>query len=341
MTIRPHPARLLKLAAQGPFDYPTSLVGKTSDGLTSVYYDPSLGQPGLDLAEVLVAAGAKINSDCAAFFGIPCQPVNLIIANLGGNGSGLGGAYHYSCLFSTGGDLYVDAANGNPEMDIGLYVAELVEAFMGAAARGWNCGGSGGESLSRVLAEIESGGPNGAMAPYVSAPSWDSANRPNWIDSDQGSDQDYPSIGCGLVYLSWMLSLGFTPAQITQAGEPSGTLASNYTALTGKTTAWADMTAALVGVKIADDDPFGGIAAGGSQPAPTPPPVPPTPPSPPPPVPPSPPPPVPPAPPPPSPPAPPAPPTPPTPPAPTPAGWTKGTVIDALTALVNVSTLPD
>jgi hypothetical protein len=79
---------------------------------------------------------------------------------------------------------------------------------------------------------------------------------PNWIDHTQGTDTDYPSIGCGMVYLSWMISLGYTLAQITQAG--GRTLDENYRALTGKSTAWADMMAAVAGISITDDDPFGG-----------------------------------------------------------------------------------
>ena len=185
-------------------------------------------------------------------------------------------------------------------MDIGLYIAELTECFMGAAARGWNCGGSGGEALSRFFAEAVSGGANGAMAGYASAPAWDQAGRPNWIDTDQGTDQDYPSIGCGMVYLSWMSGeRGFPTDAITQAG--GATLAENYKTLTGKDTAWADFSAAVAGVAITNDDPFGS-----AQPAPQPQPEP----------------------------------TPQPQPAPNPAGWSKADVIGALTALVNASSLP-
>jgi hypothetical protein len=45
----------------------------------------------------------------------------------------------------------------------------------------------------------------------------------------------------------WMTALGYTPAQIVQAGEPDGTLASNYQALTGKpkTQAFTDFKTAV------------------------------------------------------------------------------------------------
>lgn len=351
MILSAHPARLLKRAGQ-QFDYPTTLVGKSANGLIAVYVDPSLGTQGATLASALLGAAPKAFADCAGFFGMAGSPVNLIVAPLSGQNNGSGGAYHYGCDFATGGDLYVDASFGNLAEDVGLFVAELTECFMGAAGKGWNCGGSGGESLSRALAEIESGGPSGALAAYASAPAWDQAGRPDWIDKDQGTDQDYPSIGCGMVYISWMMAQGFTAAQITQAGEPGGTLAGNYKALTGKTTALADFMkgVAALGKPITSDDPFGGIAGGGTGTPPVPqPPQPPQPPPPPP---------VPPAPPtpPPPPPVPPAPPPVPPPPVETKTqaiaaltAWVanvpalhqyKAPALAALTALIKASTLP-
>src|ERR1700675_967890 len=170
----PHPRRLLKPTAHvGQFDYPTVEQGVSLDGFTTVYIDPSLGQPGADLAAALLADAPTLNADCSAWFGIPMQKVNLIIAPLSGGNQGDGGAYHYGCDFAVGGDLYIDAAFANAPMDIGLYIAELTECFMGAAGKGWNCGGSGGEALSRFLAEAESGGANGALAGYSTGPSWD------------------------------------------------------------------------------------------------------------------------------------------------------------------------
>ena len=317
MTIRSHPARLLKTATAGPFDYPVSEVGKTTDGLVTVWVDTSLPANAKIVAAALLGEAPNLVKQCEAWFGIPCQPVNLIVAPLSGSNDGTGGAYHYGCDFATGGDLYVDyaAQHDGVTMDAGLFIAELTECFMGTQGKGWNCGGSGGEALSRLCAELVSGGPAGALGAFASAPSWEQAGKPNWIDADQGSDQDYPSIGCGMVYLSWLMSMGYSAAQITQAGEPAGTLASNYTALTGKTTAWADFMAGVsaLGKPITNDDPFGGIAAnpGGTGNPPSPPPTP-TPPSPPPPS-----------------------------PPPPPAGVTKAQAIAALTALVNASTLPD
>ncbi len=244
-------------APAGPFDFPTQLVGATADSMVTVFYDPALGPPGLKNATDLLAAAQAIYAENVAWFGIRGQPINVIIAALDGSTEGSSGAYHMGCDFAVGGNLYLDADFADSAVVIGLFEAELSECFMGAAGRGFNCGGSGGEALSRFLAEAVSGGANGALAPYTTAPDWDRAGRPNWIDTDQGSDQDPVSTGCGLGYLSWVKSLGHTTAQICQAG--GATLAENYQALTGKATAWVDFSAALLGlVTIANDDPFAG-----------------------------------------------------------------------------------
>ena len=76
----------------------------------------------------------------------------------------------------------------------------------------------------------------------------DRAGRPNWIDATESTDQDALSTGGGIVYLYWMMSKGHTAAQITQAGCPDGSLASNYTALNGGTNAWWDFSAAVAGL---------------------------------------------------------------------------------------------
>jgi hypothetical protein len=251
-------ARRLAAAAAGGFDFPTTLVGVTPDNLMTVYYDPSLGQPGADLAQQVLAQGQQAYGDCQAFFGVAGQPVNVIIAALNDLTDGTAGAYHYGCSFNPGGDLYCDAAFGNPQMEIGLVVAELTESFMGAQGKGWDCGGSNGEALSRVLAELLSGGPDGSLAGYATGPAWDQSGQPNWIDATESTDQDSVSTGCGVVYLYWMLSRGFTPAQVTQAGCPDGTLASNYFALTNTATAWDDFSAAVAALpgSLVSDNPW-------------------------------------------------------------------------------------
>jgi hypothetical protein len=253
-------AKRLAAPAAGAFDFPTTRAGVTADNVMVVYYDPSLGQPGADLAQQVLASGSQTYAACQAFFGVPGQPVNVIIAALNNATDGSAGAYHYGCSFDGGGDLYCDAAFGNPQMEIGLVVAELTESFMGTQLKGWDCGGSNGEALSRVLAELLSGGPDGSLVAYATGPAWDQAGRPNWIDATETTDQDSVSTGCGVVYLYWMVSRGFTAAQITQAGCPDGTLASNYKTLTNTATAWSDFSAAVAALPggVGSDDPWGG-----------------------------------------------------------------------------------
>jgi hypothetical protein len=246
------------------FDFPVTRVGASSwtgsDGQpVTVYYDPGLGAAGLAVAKDILTRLDALMAYCDSIFGVRGQGGNVIIAAIGGATDGTAGAYHYGGDFVSGGDWYVDVADGNPDLTFGLAMAEISESYMGLQNRGWNAGHSGGEALSRFLAEIVSGGPNGALAGYASGPSWDGTD---WISHDQGTDQDYPSIGCGVLYL-WMLTkLGYTPAKIVQAGEPDGTLASNYAALTGKpaSSAFGDFSREVAGVGgpggFRGDNPF-------------------------------------------------------------------------------------
>jgi hypothetical protein len=242
----------------GGFDFPTQLVGSTPDGMVTVYFDPTLGAQAQAVAEQVFTAVDAAFKQSAAWFASPGAAVSLVLASLGGETDGSGGAYHYACDFVNGGDIYVSVAFGNPQMDIGLFVAELVECFQMDAATGWDCGGSNGEALSRYLAEAASGGPTGSLSAFSTGPTWASANYPNWVDATESTDQDDIATGCGVVFLGWLAYLGHTTAQITQAGCPDGALASCYTALTGKATAWADFTAAVngLGSAITGDDPW-------------------------------------------------------------------------------------
>ena len=161
-----------------------------------------------------------------------------------------------------GGDLYLDATFASTISDplgleVGLYVAELSESFMGPQNKGWSCGWSNGEALSRFCAEQAT--PAGTLSGFATGPAWDQAGRPDWISKTEQTDGDDVSTGCGIVYIYWMLSLGFSAAKVTQAG--GATLSANYKALTGKDNAYTDVLAALKGVTISSDNPFGSTAA--------------------------------------------------------------------------------
>jgi len=255
-------------AHAGGFDCPTQFVGKGSwvgsdGGGVNVYVEPATGPPGLAIAQNILPRMDALMVYCDHVFGVRGKGGNVILCSSPFNGAtdGSGGAYHYGCGFGSGqsgggSDWYENVALGNPDMTFGLVMAEVSESWMGLHGRGWNCGGSGGEGLSRFLAEIVSGGPSGALSAFSSASSWDGAD---WISRDQGTDQDYPSIGCAVLYCWWMVSLGVTPAQIIQTGEPDGTLASNYAALTGRpaTEAFTRFSAAVALVGHARDNPWG------------------------------------------------------------------------------------
>ncbi len=241
-------------------DYPATQVGVV--GNITVSYDPSLGAQGLALANEMLHAVSVPYNNMQTDFGIAGGAVTVVIAPLSGRNDGSGGAYHRGCDFVSGGVLYLDATfdstSINPlNLEVALYVAELSEAFMGAQGRGWGCGYSNGEALSRFLAEQET--PDGTLNGFMTGPDWDAAGRPDWISKTENTDRDAVSTGCGIVYLYWLRSLGFSIPQIVQAG--GATLSANYHTLTGKLTAYDDFLAGLGGVTLTSDDPFNGKAA--------------------------------------------------------------------------------
>ena len=253
----PRSLEQIEVAALSGFDYSAIQVGVV--GNITVAYDPSLGAPGLALAQQLLGAASGPYNDMQVFFGINGGPVEVIVAPLSGNNDGSGGAYHYGCDFVSRGVLYLDATfastTANPlSLEVGLYVAELSECFMGAQNQGWVCNASNGEGLSRFCAEYET--PVGTLNGFITGPDWASAGFPDWVTQTEPTDTDGVSIGCSIVYLYWMLSLGYTIPEIVQAG--GSTLSANYQTLTGMTTAYQDLIAAVQGLSVTTDNPFVG-----------------------------------------------------------------------------------
>jgi hypothetical protein len=238
------------------FDYPSTLVG--TSGKTTVYYATTLGTAGKTVATELLPLVDAAYRQMEAYFGISGQNVSVIIAPLSETEQnlGYGGAYHHGCDFSSGGVLYIDSTSRLPNaanVALALYIAELSECFMGAQNKGWNCGGSNGEGLSRVCATLAT--PNGSVsAGYNTAPAWVSANYPDWVTTTEPIDTNPVSTGCAVLYLYWMMSKGYSIEQLIQTG--GTTLADNYKALTGKTTAYVDLKAAVQAVKVTTDNPF-------------------------------------------------------------------------------------
>lgn len=86
-------------------------------------------------------------------------------------------------------------------------------------------------------------------------PAWAQAGFPDWVTQTEQADRKAVSTGGAVVFLYWLRSLGYASAQITQAG--GATLAANYQSVTGKTMAYQDLLAAVQGLAVTSDTPFG------------------------------------------------------------------------------------
>jgi hypothetical protein len=240
------------------------LVG-TAAGVT-VYVDPSLGQPALQNAQDLLADAGRIVQANNTIFNITGQPVDVIVYALGGNTDGTGGADHAACSFTDGSAIEVDASFGNSARISALFEAELSECAM----NGQLCGYSTGEALSRWCAAVVGGN---ALSDFATAPTWAQDGMANWVDQTEPTDQGADSTGCGMAFLSWVLSQGHSLADVAQAmvalGD-SGTLAQLYGQVTGNpaTAAWSQFTAAINGLPggVTSDDPFNALTVIGTSP---------------------------------------------------------------------------
>jgi hypothetical protein len=233
------------------------LVGTSSSGV-AVYVDPSLGEPALQNAKDLLAEADKVVQQNNEIFGIAGGAVDVIVCALNGPTDGTGGADHNGCDFTTGNAIEVDASYGNSTRVVALFEAELSECAM----NGRLCGVSTGEALSRWCATVVG---SNALADFATAPQWAQDGMPNWVDQTAQTDQDPNSTGCGMTFLSWLLSQGHKLSQIAQAmvglGD-SGTLAELYAQLTGDaaSNAWSTFTAAVEALaSVTTDDPFNAL----------------------------------------------------------------------------------
>jgi hypothetical protein len=214
----------------------------------------------MESAQSLLASADSVVAQNNALFGISGGPVDVIVYALGGATDGTGGADHGGCDFTTGNAIEVDASFGSPNREVALFEAELSECAM----NGNLCGYSTGEALSRWCAAVVG---SNALADFATAPAWAQAGMPNWVDRTEQTDQDGVSTGCGMAFISWLLSQGHKLNQIAQAmvalGD-SGTLAALYARLTGDaaTSAWPNFESAVRELPggVTTDDPFNGMA---------------------------------------------------------------------------------
>ena len=232
----------------------------TSTSRVTVFVDPSLGASAVQNADDLLADADRVVAKNNEIFGADAGPANVMIFALDGRTDGTGGADHSSCDFTSGNNIEVDASFGNSARVSALFEAEFSECMM----NGNLCGLSTGEALSRWCAAVVS---NNALSDFATAPIWVADGMPNWVDSTAQTDRDDDGNGCGVAFISWLLSTGQTLEQVARgivALGDSGTLAQLYGNLTGgnPNDAWPNFRAAVQALGpggVKGDDPFGSV----------------------------------------------------------------------------------
>jgi hypothetical protein len=269
-----HPIRPSSITKRSPMPYrdtpvppqwPTytgnaQFVGTSPSGKVTVYVDPTLGQPGAMNAQDLVNDADRVGGANDSIFGTTGGPVSVIVYALGGATDGTGGADHGGCDYSTGAAIEVCASFGNSARVSALFEAELSECSMG----GNLCGVSTGEALSRWCAEVIS---SNALADFATGPIWYQDGTPDYVNQTDPTDRNADSTGCGRVFISWLMSQGYSLGSIAQAmasfGD-AGTLAQLYANLTSdsQSNAWPNFIAAVQALNngVTNDDPFAGAA---------------------------------------------------------------------------------
>lgn len=236
----------------------SQLVGTSPSGRVTVYVDPSLGQPGMQNAQDLLADADRVTAANDTIFGTTGGPVSVIVFALGNATDGTGGADHMGCDYTTGAAIEVDASFGNSARVSALFEAELSECSM----NGNLCGQSTGEALSRWCAAAVG---NNALSDFATAPVWAQDGMPDFVNKTDPTDQNADSTGCGMAFLSWLMSQGHSLDKIAPAmvalGD-AGTLAQLYANLTSDAAAnaWPKFQSAVQALPngVTNDDPFGG-----------------------------------------------------------------------------------
>ena len=237
----------------------SQFVGTSPSGRVTVFVDPSLGPQGAQNASDLVNDADRVVQANDALFGTTGGPVSVIVFALGGATDGTGGADHMSCDYVNGGAIEVCASFGQSDRVSGLFEAELSECSMG----GNLCGENTGEALSRWCASVISGN---ALSDFATAPTWAQDGMPNYVDQTDPTDQNPDSTGCGMAFLSWLMSQGHSLSAIAQemaSLKDVGTFAQLYANLTSDSAsnAWPNFQAAASALpQITTDDPFGATA---------------------------------------------------------------------------------
>ncbi len=238
----------------------SQLVGTSPSGRVTVYVDPTLGSQGLQNAQDLLNDADRVVNANDGIFGTTGGSVSVIVFALGGATDGTGGADHMGCDYTTGNAIEVDASFGNSARVSALFEAELSECSM----NGNLCGESTGEALSRWCAAVIG---NNALADFATAPQWASDGMPDFVNKTDNTDQNADSTGCGMAFISWLISQVHSLSKIAPAmvnlGD-SGTFAQLYATLTGDdaANAWPNFQNAINALPngVNNDDPFNGLS---------------------------------------------------------------------------------
>jgi len=126
---------------------------------------------------------------------------------------------------------------------------------------------STGEALSRWCAAVIG---NNALGDFATAPTWARDGMTDYVNQTDPTDRGADSTGCGMAFISWLMSTGADLGSIARAivaGGDTGTLADLYAQLRSDAgvNAWPKFLAAVQALPngVTNDDPFGGA----SQPA--------------------------------------------------------------------------
>jgi hypothetical protein len=238
-----------------------TLVGTSPSRRVTVYVDPELGDKGRQNAEELLSGADLVVQANDHFFGTSSGSVNVILWALDNKTDGTGGADHGGCDYVVGQDIEVCASFGQPDRLKALLEAELSECNMS----GNLCGVSTGEALSRWCAASVS---NNALSDFVTGPTWakGAPDYADFVNETDPTDDNNVSIGCGMVFISWLLSQNIALSSVAQglvALGASGTFAQLYANLTGNDpkAAWPEFIAAVKKLPgVTSDDPFNAIA---------------------------------------------------------------------------------
>jgi hypothetical protein len=227
-----------------------------------MFYQASLGNQGIQIADALLQTCEAQYQTIRGWFGgiVPGSlPFHVTVTD------SAKGASHPRCA-STQIQVGAKSGSGTGGDDFmrNLLFSEVAEVFMAKQDKYWDCGASNGEALSRVLAADITMPRRTLPLGFRCGPAW-LADRKDWINHTEGTDQDTVATGCGVLFLNWLrFGLGFSWAAIIAAGAPH--LADTYATLTKKTDALSAFLAVIESLfkpkgpndpkQLVNDNPF-------------------------------------------------------------------------------------